>query len=180
MLDKNNEFAFANDLGIDKVMIYQFDDQSGKLKPNVGTYLSEKAPQMSAKLLRPDFGGINKQTGSANHPRQWTTKKQFFWGWRTKNVYVWQVDDGHYLQLWQEAGDPGAALFLGDDGIKRVRHCIILQYEKFISLILPFLKHLQSTDCLFYFPLVATGDAGFFQEHRQNFSANSNEIGMVI
>jgi len=34
MLDKNNEFAFANDLGIDKVMIYQFDAKSGKLKPN--------------------------------------------------------------------------------------------------------------------------------------------------
>jgi 6-phosphogluconolactonase len=34
MLDKNNRFAFANDLGIDKVMIYQFDDKTGKLKPN--------------------------------------------------------------------------------------------------------------------------------------------------
>jgi hypothetical protein len=48
---------------------------SGKLKLNVGTYLSEKAPQMSAKLLRPDFGGIGKQSGSAIHPRQWPTKK---------------------------------------------------------------------------------------------------------
>ncbi len=34
MLDKSNRFAFANDLGIDKVMIYQFDDKNGKLKPN--------------------------------------------------------------------------------------------------------------------------------------------------
>jgi len=34
MLDQNNRFAFANDLGIDKVMIYQFDNKSGKLKPN--------------------------------------------------------------------------------------------------------------------------------------------------
>lgn len=34
MLDKNNRFAFANDLGIDKVMIYQFDERLGKLKPN--------------------------------------------------------------------------------------------------------------------------------------------------
>jgi len=34
MLDKDNGFAFANDLGIDKVMIYKFDDKSGKLKPN--------------------------------------------------------------------------------------------------------------------------------------------------
>lgn len=34
MLDKNNGFAFANDLGIDKVMIYRFDVKTGKLKPN--------------------------------------------------------------------------------------------------------------------------------------------------
>jgi len=34
MLDENNRFVFANDLGIDKVMIYEFDKQSGKLKPN--------------------------------------------------------------------------------------------------------------------------------------------------
>jgi 6-phosphogluconolactonase len=34
MLDQNNRFAFANDLGIDKVMIYQFDNKTGKLKPN--------------------------------------------------------------------------------------------------------------------------------------------------
>ncbi len=34
MLDENNRFAFANDLGVDRVMIYQFDDESGKLKSN--------------------------------------------------------------------------------------------------------------------------------------------------
>ncbi len=34
MPDENNRFVFANDLGIDKVMIYEFDKQSGKLKPN--------------------------------------------------------------------------------------------------------------------------------------------------
>jgi 6-phosphogluconolactonase len=34
MLDRNNRFAFANDLGIDRVMIYQFGAKSGKLKPN--------------------------------------------------------------------------------------------------------------------------------------------------
>jgi 6-phosphogluconolactonase len=33
-LDRNNRFAFAADLGIDRLMIYQFDDKSGKLKPN--------------------------------------------------------------------------------------------------------------------------------------------------
>jgi len=33
-LDRNNRFAFAADLGIDKLMIYQFDDKTGKLKPN--------------------------------------------------------------------------------------------------------------------------------------------------
>ena len=48
---------------------------SEKLKTYVGNYLAEKAPQTCAKLLRPDFGGIDKQTGSANHPRQWTTNK---------------------------------------------------------------------------------------------------------
>lgn len=34
MLDENNRYAFANDLGIDKVMIYRFDDKTGKLTPN--------------------------------------------------------------------------------------------------------------------------------------------------
>ena len=34
MLDENNRYAFANDLGIDKVMIYRFDDKTGKLIPN--------------------------------------------------------------------------------------------------------------------------------------------------
>jgi 6-phosphogluconolactonase len=33
-LDRDNRFAFAADLGIDKLMIYSFDDQTGKLKPN--------------------------------------------------------------------------------------------------------------------------------------------------
>jgi 6-phosphogluconolactonase len=33
-LDRNNRFAFAADLGIDKLMIYHFDDQTGKLTPN--------------------------------------------------------------------------------------------------------------------------------------------------
>jgi 6-phosphogluconolactonase len=33
-LDRNNRFAFAADLGIDKLMIYAFDDKTGKLKPN--------------------------------------------------------------------------------------------------------------------------------------------------
>jgi 6-phosphogluconolactonase len=33
-LDNNNRFAVVADLGIDKVMIYQFDDKTGKLTPN--------------------------------------------------------------------------------------------------------------------------------------------------
>lgn len=33
-LDRNNRFAFAADLGIDKLMIYEFDAQNGKLKSN--------------------------------------------------------------------------------------------------------------------------------------------------
>lgn len=33
-LDRNNRFAFAADLGIDKLMIYSFNSQTGKLKPN--------------------------------------------------------------------------------------------------------------------------------------------------
>jgi len=33
-LDKNNRFAFAGDLGIDKIMIYEFDAGNGKLQPN--------------------------------------------------------------------------------------------------------------------------------------------------
>jgi 6-phosphogluconolactonase len=34
ILDENNRFAFVNDLGIDKVMIYNFDAGNGKLEPN--------------------------------------------------------------------------------------------------------------------------------------------------
>ncbi len=34
ILDRNNRFAFAADLGTDKLMIYEFDAQKGKLKPN--------------------------------------------------------------------------------------------------------------------------------------------------
>ncbi len=34
MLDEKNQFAFVNDMGIDRVMIYEFDKQSGNLKPN--------------------------------------------------------------------------------------------------------------------------------------------------
>lgn len=33
-LDKKNNFAFVADLGIDRVMIYEFDRDKGKLKPN--------------------------------------------------------------------------------------------------------------------------------------------------
>ncbi|MCD9185913.1 MAG: lactonase family protein [Pyrinomonadaceae bacterium] len=33
-LDRNNRFAFAADLGIDRLMIYKFDDKTGKLTPN--------------------------------------------------------------------------------------------------------------------------------------------------
>jgi 6-phosphogluconolactonase len=34
ILDRNNRFAFVNDLGIDKIVIYRFDDETGKLEPN--------------------------------------------------------------------------------------------------------------------------------------------------
>ncbi len=34
ILDGQNKFAFANDLGVDKVMIYQFDQSAGKLIAN--------------------------------------------------------------------------------------------------------------------------------------------------
>ncbi len=33
-LDKNNKFAVACDLGVDKVFVYGYDDKTGKLKPN--------------------------------------------------------------------------------------------------------------------------------------------------
>lgn len=33
-LDRKNRFAYVCDLGIDKVMIYEFDEKSGKLTPN--------------------------------------------------------------------------------------------------------------------------------------------------
>ena len=34
MLDQQGKYAFVNDLGIDKVMIYEFDGRNGKLRPN--------------------------------------------------------------------------------------------------------------------------------------------------
>ncbi len=34
ILDLDNRFAFAADLGVDKVFIYEFDNKNGKLKPN--------------------------------------------------------------------------------------------------------------------------------------------------
>jgi 6-phosphogluconolactonase len=33
-LDRDNRFAFAADLGLDKILVYRFDGQSGKLTPN--------------------------------------------------------------------------------------------------------------------------------------------------
>lgn len=34
MLDAENKYAFVNDLGIDRIMIYEFDSKNGKLAPN--------------------------------------------------------------------------------------------------------------------------------------------------
>ena len=34
MLDSGNKYAFVNDLGIDRIMIYEFDSKNGKLAPN--------------------------------------------------------------------------------------------------------------------------------------------------
>jgi 6-phosphogluconolactonase len=34
MLDPGNKYAFVNDLGIDRIMIYEFDLKNGKLAPN--------------------------------------------------------------------------------------------------------------------------------------------------
>ena len=43
-LDRNNRFAFAADLGIDKLMIYRFDDQTGKLAPNEAQAFFQSKP----------------------------------------------------------------------------------------------------------------------------------------
>lgn len=43
-LDRNNRFAFAADLGIDKLMIYAFDDKTGKLTPNAAQPFYETKP----------------------------------------------------------------------------------------------------------------------------------------
>lgn len=43
-LDRNNRFAFAADLGIDKLMIYRFDDQTGKLTPNATQAFFQSKP----------------------------------------------------------------------------------------------------------------------------------------
>jgi 6-phosphogluconolactonase len=41
-LDENNRYAVACDLGIDKIMVYQFDKQTGKLKSNDQTFFQTK------------------------------------------------------------------------------------------------------------------------------------------
>ena len=42
MLDRANRYAFAVDLGIDKIMVYRFDAVSGKLTPNQAPWVSLK------------------------------------------------------------------------------------------------------------------------------------------
>jgi 6-phosphogluconolactonase len=42
MLDRANRYAFAVDLGIDKIMIYRFDAVSGKLTPNQAPWVNLK------------------------------------------------------------------------------------------------------------------------------------------
>jgi len=42
MLDHANRYAFAVDLGIDKIMIYRFDEGSGKLTPNETPWVGVK------------------------------------------------------------------------------------------------------------------------------------------
>jgi 6-phosphogluconolactonase len=42
VLDPRNRFAFATDLGIDKIMIYRFDARTGKLTPNSPAYFASK------------------------------------------------------------------------------------------------------------------------------------------
>lgn len=44
VLDGKNRFAFVNDLGLDKVMIYRFDAKSGKLEPNAAQPFYETRP----------------------------------------------------------------------------------------------------------------------------------------
>jgi len=43
ILDSSNRYAFAADLGLDKVMIYKFDSTKGKLKPNDQPWAAVKA-----------------------------------------------------------------------------------------------------------------------------------------
>jgi 6-phosphogluconolactonase len=42
VLDPANKFAFSADLGTDKIMIYRFDAQSGKLTPNNPAFMAAK------------------------------------------------------------------------------------------------------------------------------------------
>ena len=42
-VDRNNQYAITADLGLDKVMIYEFDSAEGKLKPNEELWVSSKA-----------------------------------------------------------------------------------------------------------------------------------------
>lgn len=43
VLDRANQYAFAADLGIDKIMSYRFDARAGKLKPNTPPYFQAEA-----------------------------------------------------------------------------------------------------------------------------------------
>jgi 6-phosphogluconolactonase len=42
IVDRSNRYALAADLGIDKVMIYQFDSRAGKLRPNRQSFVDLK------------------------------------------------------------------------------------------------------------------------------------------
>lgn len=44
ILSPDNRFGFVGDLGIDKVMIYRFDDKTGKLTPNENQAFSQTKP----------------------------------------------------------------------------------------------------------------------------------------
>ena len=50
-LDRHNRFAIAADLGIDKLMIYSFDDQTGKLIPNPNQTFYQTKPGAGPRHL---------------------------------------------------------------------------------------------------------------------------------
>jgi len=112
LLDSSNRFAYVPDLGIDKIMIYRFDAENGKLKPNDPPFAQVKAGsgprhftfhpsepyafgimEMSSEIISFAF---NRETGSLTEIQTVSTLPQDFEGQNScADIHV--SPDGNFL-----------------------------------------------------------------------------------